>query len=152
MLKNQEPYMIKALKEAQEAGKCDEVPVGAVIIDTNTGKIIAASGNESEQKQDPTLHAEIIVIKQAAAKLKSQRLSKCDMYVTLEPCPMCAQAISFARIRRLYFGAYDKKGGGVEHGAKIFDATSCHHKPEVYGGIKEKEAAKLLKDFFAKKR
>lgn len=152
MIINQEPYMTMALKEAEKAANRDEVPVGAIIIDTTTGKVIAKAGNESEEKHDPTMHAEIVAIKQAAKAKKNSRLTNCDMYITLEPCPMCAQAISFARIRRLYFGAYDQKSGGVEHGARVFEASSCHHKPEIYGGINEKESTKLLKDFFIRKR
>jgi tRNA(adenine34) deaminase len=148
----QESYMRQAIKEAQKSYDSGEVPVGAIIVDATTNKIIAISGNNMEEKHDPTAHAEINAIRKACFELGSYRLNSCDIYVTLEPCPMCAQAISFARIRRLYFGAYDIKGGGVEHGAKIFGAPSCHHKPEIYGGICEKDSASLLQKFFAGKR
>ncbi|MDA0965962.1 MAG: nucleoside deaminase [Rickettsiales bacterium] len=144
--------MQKAIKIAKKSYHEDEVPVGALIIDCNTGEIISASGNLMKKNNDPTLHAEMNVIKEACKKKGTNRLTDCDMYVTLEPCPMCAQAISFARIKRLYFGAYDTKGGGVEHGARIFEATSCFHKPEIYGGINELECGQLLKDFFLGKR
>jgi tRNA(Arg) A34 adenosine deaminase TadA len=143
--------MQHALLEARNAVLRQEVPVGAVITDAN-GRIIAASGNEVLHHRDATAHAEMVVIRKASSILGNERLTDCDIYVTLEPCPMCASAISMARIRRLYFGAYDIKSGGVEHGARVFDATSCHHKPEVYGGICEKEASTLLKDFFKEKR
>ncbi|MDA0781774.1 MAG: nucleoside deaminase [Proteobacteria bacterium] len=148
----QATYMQKAIKIAKKSYHEDEVPVGALIIDCNTGEIISASGNLMKKNNDPTLHAEMNVIKEACKKKGTNRLTDCDMYVTLEPCPMCAQAISFARIKRLYFGAYDTKGGGVEHGARIFEATSCFHKPEIYGGINELECGQLLKDFFLGKR
>lgn len=145
-------YMAYALEEARKSFARGEVPIGAVIVDQNTGEVIAASGNRMEHANDPTLHAEMNVIKLACSLLGTARLVDCDLFVTLEPCPMCAQAISFSRIRRLYFGAYDMKGGGVEHGARVFNASSCHHRPEVYGGIMELESAGLLKDFFAKLR
>jgi tRNA(Arg) A34 adenosine deaminase TadA len=148
----QATYMQIAIKEAKKSLQHDEVPIGAVIVDHVKNKIIASLGNCMNKESDPTMHAEMNVIKAACAVKKNARLSDCDLYVTLEPCPMCSQAISFARIRRLYFGAYDPKGGGVEHGAKIFDASSCFHKPEIYGGINEAECGKLLKDFFASKR
>ncbi len=142
--------MIEALKQAKKASMSDEVPVGAVVVCKN--KIIAKAHNLTESKCNPTFHAEIIALTKAAKKLKSNKLTECDLYVTLEPCPMCAHAISLSRIRRVYFGAYDPKGGGVENGARIFNASSCHHKPEVYGGLMEEECGKLLKDFFSKKR
>jgi tRNA(adenine34) deaminase len=148
----QTTHMQQALEEAKKSFERNEVPIGAVIIDTKTNSVIAASGNSMEEQFDPTAHAEINVIRQACLLKKSGRLPDCDLYVTLEPCPMCAQAISFARIRRVYFGAYDPKGGGVEHGAKIFSASSCHHKPDVYGGIMEQESFKMLKEFFKAKR
>lgn len=148
----QATYMQIAIKEAKKALTFDEVPIGAVIVDHITNKIIASFGNRMNKGSDPTMHAEMNVIKAACAVKKNARLTDCDLYVTLEPCPMCAQAISFTRIRRLYFGAYDPKGGGVEHGAKIFNASSCHHKPEVYGGINEVECGNLLKEFFVGKR
>lgn len=144
--------MKAALAEASAAAARGEVPVGAVIVDSTTGEVIAASGNETEQTNDPTAHAELLALRRACAIKKAPRLPDCDLYVTLEPCPMCATAISFARIRRVYFGAYDPKSGGVEHGPKIFSHATCHHKPEVYGGIDERECGDILKDFFKDKR
>lgn len=144
-------FMTYALNEAKKCCERDEVPVGAVIVN-KAGEVIAAAGNEVLKQKDPTAHAEIIAIRAAAKHLGSERLIECDLYVTLEPCPMCAAAISMARIRRLYFGAYDVKSGGVEHGARIFEASSCHHKPEIYGGIDEKQAGQLLRTFFEAKR
>jgi tRNA(adenine34) deaminase len=142
-------FMALALAEAEAASARGEVPVGAVIV--RGGEVIARAGNRVEELGDPTAHAEMVVIRQAAA-LGDKRLEDCDLYVTLEPCPMCAAAISLARIRRLYFGAYDPKGGGVEHGAKVFDHATCHHRPEIYGGLEESRAARLLRDFFAPRR
>lgn len=130
----------------------NEVPVGAIIVDYKEDKIIAESSNNMLKNSDPTAHAEIDAIRQACKIKKSQRLPDCDIYVSLEPCPMCASAISFARIRRLYFGAYDPKSGGVEHGPKIFESSSCHSKPEIYGGINEKEFTVLIQKFFREKR
>ena len=143
--------MAQALAQAQAAAARGEVPVGAVLVDGD-GKVLAADGNRVEALSDPTAHAELLVLRAAAAALGSPRLVGCDLYVTLEPCPMCAQAIAFARIRRLYFGAADPKGGGVEHGPRIFSQPTCHHRPEVYGGIDERRAAELLRDFFAARR
>jgi tRNA(adenine34) deaminase len=143
--------MTLAFAEAEAAGWRGEVPVGAVLIGAD-GALIAASGNRVEERHDPTSHAEMVVLREATAKLGAKQLDGCDLYVTLEPCPMCAAAISLARIRRLYFGAYDPKGGGVEHGARIFDQPTCHHRPEVYGGIDERRAAALLRAFFQAKR
>ena len=143
--------MTLAFAEAEAAGWRGEVPVGAVLIGAD-GALIAASGNRGEERHDPTSHAEMVVLREATAKLGAKQLDGCDLYVTLEPCPMCAAAISLARIRRLYFGAYDPKGGGVEHGARIFDQPTCHHRPEVYGGIDERRAAALLRAFFQAKR
>lgn len=143
-------YMIEALEMAQKAVKLDEVPVGAVVVYKN--EIISKAHNLTESEINPTSHAEILAITQAAKKLETNKLTECDLYVTLEPCPMCAHAISLARIRRLYFGAFDPKGGGVENGAKIFNASSCHHKTEVYCGIMADECGSLLKDFFNLKR
>lgn len=140
-----------AIEEARAAAARGEVPVGAVIIDA-AGAVIARAGNRTEADADPTAHAEMLAIRAAAKTLQSPRLVDCDLYVTLEPCPMCAQAISFARLRRVYFGASDPKGGGVEHGPRIFAQPTCHHRPEVYGGIAVAETAALLKDFFAAKR
>ena len=143
--------MARALAEAKAAAAQGEVPVGAVLLDP-AGIVVSASGNRVERDRDPTAHAEMLVLRDGAARLGLKRLAGCDLYVTLEPCPMCAAAISLARIRRLYFGAYDAKGGGVEHGARIFDQPTCHHRPEIYGGIGEREAGDLLRRFFAARR
>ncbi len=144
--------MDRALGEAVKAAQRDEVPVGAVLVDGATGQVIAAAGNCTENANDPTAHAEMLVIREAARRRRSSRLDGCDLYVTLEPCAMCAAAISLARVRRLYFGAYDPKGGGVEHGARVFEQATCNHKPEVYGGIEEAQSAELLKRFFKERR
>ena len=143
--------MDHALSEARLAAERGEVPIGAVIV-SPSGRVLAAAGNRTEELCDPTAHAEMLAIRAAAAVLGAPRLVDCDLYVTLEPCPMCAQAISFARIRRLYWGAADPKGGGVEHGPRIFDQPTCHHKPEVVGGVEESRAGEMLKKFFARKR
>lgn len=140
-------YMDLALRQARSGGERGEVPIGAVIVDA-AGTVLAATTNRVEQDKDPTAHAELLAIREAAAKLSAPRLVDCDLYVTLEPCPMCAQAIAFARLRRVYFGAADAKGGGIEHGPRIFEQPTCHHRPEVYGGIGESEAADLLREFF----
>lgn len=140
-----------ALIEAAVAAQRGEVPVGAVVLDAN-GTVLARAGNAVEATHDASAHAELLALRAAAAARGSARLPDCDLVVTLEPCPMCAQAISFFRIRRLIFGAYDPKGGGVEHGARVFDAGSCHHRPEIVGGVRETESAALLKTFFAGKR
>lgn len=139
-----------ALAEAKAAADAGEVPVGCVI--ARDGEMIARAGNRTLRDRDPTAHAEVLALRAAAAKLGSERLTGCDLYVTLEPCTMCAAAISFARIRRLYFGAGDPKGGAVESGVRFFSAPTCHHKPEVYGGIGEAGASAILKEFFATKR
>jgi tRNA(adenine34) deaminase len=139
-----------ALQAACEAANREEVPIGAVI--TRGDDIIAVAGNRTIADHDPTAHAEILAIRAAAAAIGSERLISCDLYVTLEPCAMCAGAISFARIRRLYFGASDPKGGAIEHGPRFFSQPTCHHAPEIYGGIRETESAGLLKDFFGKRR
>lgn len=144
--------MQHALAAARKAGERDEVPIGAVVIDGATGNIVAMAGNCMEALGDPTAHAEMLALRAALAKTGTGRLDGHDLYVTLEPCPMCAAAISFARIRRLYFGAYDPKSGGVEHGPKVFDHATCHHKPEVVGGVEEEAAAALLREFFREKR
>ena len=141
-----------ALAEAEDAERRGEVPVGAVLVDGASGAVLAAAGNRVEELSDPTAHAEMLVIREAAATVGAPRLTGCDLYVTLEPCAMCAAAISFARVRRLYFGAYDAKGGGVEHGARVFAQPTCHHRPEVYGGIDETEAGALLRAFFGERR
>lgn len=145
------PFMRSALEEARFAAARGEVPIGAVIVNPR-GRIIAAAGNNVVGPKDPTGHAEIIAIRKAADIMQSERLDGCDLYVTLEPCAMCAQAIVFARIKRVYFGAEDPKGGGVTVGARIFDQPTTNHKPEVYGGILEADAAKLLRDFFKERR
>jgi tRNA(adenine34) deaminase len=139
-----------AFGEARAAAARGEVPVGAVIV--SEGRIIASAGNRTLEQRDPTAHAEMLAIRQACAALDSERLPGCDLYVTLEPCPMCAAAISFARIRRLYYVAGDPKGGAVDHGVRLFDSPSCHHRPEVYGGIGETASSDLLKDFFRARR
>jgi tRNA(adenine34) deaminase len=143
--------MLEAIAEAEAAGARGEVPVGAVIVGGD-GEVLARTGNRMRELGDPTAHAEMLAIREACALLRSERLTDCDLYVTLEPCPMCAAAISFARIRRLYFGASDPKGGGVENGPRIFSQPSCHHSPEVYGGIAEGRCAELLRAFFARRR
>jgi tRNA(adenine34) deaminase len=143
--------MTLAFAEAEAAGWRGEVPVGAVLVGAD-GSVIAASGNRVETERDATAHAEMLVLRAGAAALGQKQFAGCDLYVTLEPCPMCAAAISLARIRRLYFGAYDPKSGGVEHGPRIFDQPTCHHRPEVYGGIDERRAAALLRAFFQAKR
>jgi tRNA(adenine34) deaminase len=142
--------MSVAFDEARAAGARGEVPVGAAI--ARNGALIASAGNRTLGDNDPTAHAEILAIRAAAAALGSQRLADCDLYVTLEPCAMCAGAISFGRLRRLYYGASDPKGGAVEHGARFFSQATCHHAPEAYGGIRESEAAALLREFFAARR
>src|SRR5215470_12471682 len=139
-----------ALEEARAADARGEVPVGCAIVRGAT--VIARAGNRTVADRDPTAHAELIAIRAAAAALGSERLADCDLYVTLEPCAMCAAAMSFARIRRLYFGAADAKGGAVEHGVRFFAAPTCHHRPEVYGGINESESGELLKSFFQARR
>jgi tRNA(adenine34) deaminase len=144
-------HMGRALIEAEAAAERGEVPVGAVVAGPD-GVILAAAGNRTRDLNDPTAHAELLAIRQACAKLGAERLTACDLYVTLEPCAMCAAAISFARIRRLYYGASDPKGGGVEHGARVFNQATCHHAPEIYAGIDEDRAAALLKTFFQGKR
>ena len=142
--------MSLAFAEARAAAARGEVPVGAVIV--HSGDVIAAAGNRTLEARDPTAHAELIAIRTAAAALGNERLTDCDLYVTLEPCAMCAAAISFARIRRLYWAAADPKGGAVEHGPRLFSQATCHHAPELYGGIREQEAAALLQDFFRDRR
>ncbi|MBT3915561.1 MAG: nucleoside deaminase [Rhodospirillaceae bacterium] len=140
-----------ALSEAEQAAARGEVPVGAVLVN-QAGEVLAKAGNQTEKLSDPTAHAEMLVIQAATKASGSPRLENCDLYVTLEPCSMCATAISFARVRRLYFGAFDSKGGGVEHGPKIYSQPTCHHAPEIYSGIAESRCSDLLKDFFANRR
>ena len=136
-----------ALLQARAAGARGEVPVGAVVV-TTAGTVLSQAGNETEARADPSAHAELLALRAAAAVRGAPRLPDCDLVVTLEPCPMCAQAASFFRVRRVVFGAYDPKGGGVEHGARVFDAPSCHHRPEVVGGVMESQAGTLLRHFF----
>jgi tRNA(Arg) A34 adenosine deaminase TadA len=143
--------MDRALAQARLAAGRGEVPIGAVIVGP-AGEVLAEAGNRTEELRDPTAHAEMLVIRAAAEKVGAPRLVGCDLHVTLEPCPMCAQAISFARIRRLYWAAPDAKGGGVEHGPRIFDQSTCHHRPELYPGIGEAEAGELLRAFFRQRR
>jgi tRNA(adenine34) deaminase len=145
------PYMELALAEAERAARLGETPVGAVVA-SPAGEVLGRAHNLVIANSDPTAHAEILAIRQACLTAKSERLPGCDLYVTLEPCAMCAAAISFARIRRLYFGAADEKGGAVEHGVRFFSAPTCHHAPEVYGGIGEARSTALLHDFFRKLR
>jgi len=140
-----------ALAEAEAAAARGEVPVGAVVLGPD-GSVLAADGNRVEAQADPTAHAEMLVLREAARLIGRPRLVACDLYVTLEPCPMCAQAISFSRVRRIYYGAADPKGGGVDHGPRIFASSSCHHAPEVYGGIAERQAEELLQAFFRARR
>jgi tRNA(adenine34) deaminase len=144
-------FMSRALEQAVAAAEAGEVPVGAVLVNPK-GEVIASAGNQMRRLNDPTAHAEILVIRQAAEILASERLLDCDLYVTLEPCTMCAGAISHARIRRLYYGASDPKTGAVDSGVQFFDRPSCHHRPEVYGGIGETQSSKLLRDFFEMRR
>ena len=148
---DQFPHMHTALGEAKKAAALGEVPIGAVVVGPD-GTILSAAGNRVVGPKDPTGHAELIAIREAAAKLGSERLTGCSLFVTLEPCAMCAQAIAFARIARLYYGADDAKGGGITVGARIFSQPTTHHTPEIYGGILEKEAAQLLRDFFQSRR
>jgi tRNA(adenine34) deaminase len=142
--------MDMALAEACAAGDCGEVPVGCVIV--RNGDVIARAGNRTLSERDPTAHAEMIAIREASRRLHSERLDDCDLYVTLEPCAMCAGAVAFARIRRLYYGAADAKGGAVDNGVKFFASPTCHHRPEVYGGLADADASSLLKEFFKERR
>ena len=144
-------FMEMALQEAEAAARRGEVPVGAVLV-TGKGEVLAREGNRTERLVDPTAHAEILAIRAATALRKEPRLPDCDLYVTLEPCAMCAAAISFARLRRVIFGAYDPKGGAIEHGPRFFSQPTCHHAPEVIGGVEEKRAGELLRRFFEEKR
>jgi len=142
--------MALAFDEAKAAASRGEVPVGAVVV--RDGAVLAAAGNRTLELKDPTAHAEMLALRFACEAIGSERLIGCDLYVTLEPCPMCAAAISFARIRRLYFGAGDPKGGAVENGVRLYESPTCHHAPEIYGGMRESEAATLLRDFFRDRR
>jgi tRNA(adenine34) deaminase len=143
-------FMQIALDEARAAQERGEVPVGCVVV--REGDILARAGNRTLADRDPTAHAELLAIRMAAKAVGSERLTGCDLYVTLEPCAMCAAALSFARIRRLYYGAPDPKGGAVDNGVRFFASATCHHRPEIYGGVSESEAAALLRDFFAARR
>ena len=143
-------FMDLALAEAHAAAAAGEVPVGCVIV--RGGDVLARTRNRTLAERDPTAHAEMLAIRQAAAAIGSERLVDCDVHVTLEPCTMCAAALSFARIRRLYYGAADAKGGAVDNGVKFFASPTCHHRPEVYGGLAEAEAGSLLKEFFRERR
>lgn len=143
-------FMDIALDEARAAGAAGEVPVGCVIV--RGGAVVARAGNRTLADADPTAHAELLAIRAAAASLGSERLVECDLYVTLEPCAMCAAAASFARIRRIYYGAADRKGGAVENGVRFFASPACHHRPEIYSGMGEAEGAALLKEFFKTRR
>ena len=152
MTEDKKSFMDVALAEARSAAERGEVPVGAVLVDGRGGRILARAGNRIEELKDPTAHAEMLVIRAAATQEGLTRLEDADLYVTLEPCAMCAAAISLARLRRLYFGAGDAKGGAVEHGPRFFTQATCHHRPEVYGGIGERAAGELLKAFFRMRR
>ena len=145
-------YMALALEQAEAAAAAGEVPVGAVLVDSADGAVLARDHNRVEALSDPTAHAEMLVIQAAARRLGLKRLTAADLYVTLEPCAMCAQAIALARLRRLYFGAYDPKGGGVEHGAEVFRQPTCHHRPEIVGGVEETRCGDLLRGFFRARR
>ena len=144
-------HMDRALAQARAAAERGESPIGAVLVGPD-GAVLAEDGNRVRELADPSAHAEMLVLREAGRKLGTERLTGCDLYVTLEPCPMCAGAISLARIRRVYYGAPDPKGGGVDHGARVFAHRTCHHKPEVYGGLGEAEAAELLRQFFRDRR
>jgi tRNA(adenine34) deaminase len=147
---NAPSFMDLALKAAEKAGKTGEVPIGCVIV--RDGAVVAAAGNRTITDRDPTAHAEVLAIREASRKLGSERLTDCDLYVTLEPCTMCAGAISFARIRRLYYGAADPKGGAIDSGVRFFVSPACHHAPEVYSGVGESASATLLREFFRERR
>jgi tRNA(adenine34) deaminase len=145
------PPMLLALAEAEAAGARGEVPVGAVLVDSG-GRVLATAGNRVEADRDPTAHAEMLALRAGTARLGTKRLTECDLYVTLEPCAMCAAAIGLARLRRLYFGAYDPKGGAVEHGPRLFEQPTTQYRPEIYGGIEERHAGDLLRAFFRDRR
>lgn len=147
----QSDYMETAIKAAKEAYEAGEVPIGAVVVDEN-GEVLAIASNTTKRDHDPAGHAEILALREAASKLGSARLPECTLYVTLEPCAMCAQAISNARIKALYFGAEDVKGGAVYNGVKLYESKSCFHKPEIYSGLYEQECRALLQDFFEERR
>ena len=150
-MRERPPAMALALAEAEAAAARGEVPVGAVLVDREGG-VLAAAGNWVESDRDPTAHAEMLVLRAGAARLGAKHLTECDLYVTLEPCAMCAAAIGLARLCRLYFGAYDPKSGAVEHGPRLFEQPTTHHRPEIYGGIEERRAGDLLRAFFRDRR
>lgn len=145
-------FMALALEEAESAAARDEVPIGAVLVHAETGTVIASAGNATIARNDPTAHAEILAIRDACAKAGAQRIPECDLYVTLEPCAMCAAAISFARIRRVVFATIDPKGGGIIHGGKFFEQPTCHHRPETRHGVMADQCGAILKDFFRSRR
>lgn len=149
---NDKDYMTLALAEAKAAAACDEVPIGAILVHAASGEIAARAGNRTITLSDPTAHAEILAIRAACEQVGAQRIPEYDLYVTLEPCAMCAAAISFARIRRVVFGAPDPKGGGVLNGGKFFEQPTCHHRPEVTGGIMAEECGTILREFFRTRR
>ncbi len=149
---SQNKHMTAAIALADQAARMGDVPVGAVLVDSTSGEVIAATRNRMLADCDPTAHAEMLALRVAAAAKGEIRLTECDLYVTLEPCPMCAAALALARVRRIYFGAYDPKGGGIEHGPRIFNQPNCNHRPEVYGGISEDICAAQLREFFAARR
>lgn len=151
MMRGHDAYMQLALEQAQAAAQNGEVPIGAVIVDAK-GEVLASSGNRTEADHDPAAHAEVLVIREACRIRQSPRLIDCTLYVTLEPCPLCATAISFARLQRVVFGAFDPKGGGVEHGPCIFHQPTCHHRPEVLGGVESENASRILREFFSTRR
>jgi tRNA(adenine34) deaminase len=145
-------FMSAAMEEANRAQARDEVPIGAVLVDIHTGQIVARNGNRTRELSDPTAHAEVLVIRDACAQVQAQRIPDFDLFVTLEPCAMCAAAISFARLRRVIFAAPDPKGGGVLHGGKLYDQPTCHHRPDILHGLMGDESAALLRDFFKARR
>lgn len=145
-------FMVQAIEQAEHAASRGEVPVGAVLVDGASGAILASAGNQTAALADPTAHAEMLVLRAGAQAKGRARLDDCDLYVSLEPCAMCAAAISLAHVRRLYFGAYDPKGGAVEHGPRWFQQPTCLHRPEIYGGIEESRTGELLRRFFQERR
>jgi len=151
-VKSDTDYMALAFAQAELAASRDEVPIGAVLVESGSGKILAADHNRVEEWQDPTAHAELLVIRRAALARGEKRLLTADLFVTLEPCPMCATAIAFARLRRVVYAASDPKGGGVEHGPRIFTLPTCHHRPQVFGGLETDRSAEMLRRFFRAKR
>ena len=151
-IQNDHSYMQAAMEEARLAAERDEVPIGAILVDSRNGEIVARNGNRTIEKTDPTAHAEILVIREICQQTGKQRIPNYDLYVTLEPCTMCAAAISFARIRKIVYGAHDPKGGGIEHGAKFFEQSTCHHKIAIQKGVMAEECSDVLKKYFKAKR